>query len=83
VKIMHRLCNEVYKEEQCPDDWEKAIIAPIHKKNDKTECGNYRGNSLLSVTGKVFTKTLQQRLTKYAEDIGQKSKLDSDEEEEQ
>ena len=69
AKVMHRLCNKVLEEEQCPDDWGKAIIVPLHKKNDKTVCSNYRGISLLSVPGKVFTKALQQRLKRYVERV--------------
>jgi len=45
VTMMHDLCNIVYKENKCPDDWRKAVIVPIHRKNDKCDCKNYRGIS--------------------------------------
>ena len=69
VDMMHTLCNKIYQEKRCPTDWGKAIIVPIHKKKDKTICNNYRGISLLSVPGKVYTRVLQQRLRKYVEEI--------------
>ena len=69
VKMMHTLCNKIYQEEQCPADWGKAVIVPLFKKGDKKECNNYRGISLLSVPGKVYTRVLQQRMKRYVEDI--------------
>jgi len=54
--MLHTLCNEVCREGKCPEDWGKAIVIPIHKKEDKTVCSNYRGISLLSVPGKVVPK---------------------------
>ena len=67
VKMMHQLCNKIYQEEHVPVDWGRAIIVPLYKKSDKRDCGNYRGISLLSIPGKVFTKVLQQRLKRYVE----------------
>ena len=55
------------QEEHVPIDWGKAIIVPLYKKSDERDCGNYRGISLLSIPGKVFTKVLQQRLMRYVE----------------
>jgi hypothetical protein len=69
VKVMHTLCNKILEEEIFPEDWEKAVIVPIHKKNDKRECSNYRGISLLSVPGKVFNKMIQQRLKQYVNNV--------------
>src|SRR6218665_2317901 len=54
-EMMHTLCKRIYQEESCPADWGKAIIVPIHKNKDKRDCNNYRGISLLSVAGKVYT----------------------------
>lgn len=69
TKIFHNLCNKIFEEENIPDEWGKAVIVPIHKKATKTDCSNYRGISLLSIPGKIYTKILQQRLRKYAEEI--------------
>ena len=43
-------------------DWQRAIIVPVHKKNSRRKCGNYRGISLLSIPGKVFAKILNDRV---------------------
>ena len=67
--MLHMLCNQIYYEKECPEDWGKAIIVPLHKKGDRTECSNYRAISLLSVPGKVYTKILQQRLKRYVEEV--------------
>ena len=55
INILHHLCNLIWRKEEFPEDWGKAIITPIYKKKDKLDCGNYRGISLLSHTGKVMT----------------------------
>jgi len=60
VKAFHQLHNRIYTEEQCPEDWGKAVIVPLH-------CSNYRSISLLSVPGKILSRVLQQRLKQYVE----------------
>src|SRR6218665_2572562 len=69
VQMMHTLCKKIYQEKSCPANWGKAIIVPIHKKKDTRDCNNYRGISLLSVPGKVYTSILRQRLKRYVEEI--------------
>ena len=51
-----------------PERWGKAIIYTLHKSGDTNIPSNYRGISLLSVTSKVFTKVLNNRLVKWAEE---------------
>jgi len=68
VTALHTLFNAVQEQEQIPENWGKAIITPIYKKGDKRECKNYRGISLLSIPGKVFTKVLQRRMKQYVEE---------------
>jgi len=53
VSMMHHQCNKVYEDKKCRKDWGKAIIVPLHKKNDKEKCSNYRCISLLSIPGKI------------------------------
>src|ERR1700733_229235 len=67
TEMLHTLYYQIYRSKECPKDWGKAIIVPIHKKGDKTECNNYRAISLLSIPGKVYTKVIQQRLRRYVE----------------
>ncbi|KAK6015663.1 hypothetical protein OSTOST_18884 [Ostertagia ostertagi] len=62
VQRLHRLMCRVWQTEVVPTTWKRSIIVPIHKKGDITECKNYRGISLLSVVGKVFTKIINARL---------------------
>jgi hypothetical protein len=68
VDALLTLFNKIHEKTETPREWGEAIIVPIFKKGDKSECKNYRGISLLSVPGKVFTKTLQRRMKKYVEE---------------
>lgn len=52
-----------------PRNWAKAIITPIHKKGDKTDCRNYRGIALLDTTYKILATAIKGKLSKYAEKI--------------
>ena len=50
---LHRLITLIYREGKVPQQWKDTIITVLHKKGDKTECGNYRGKSLVSHAGQV------------------------------
>jgi hypothetical protein len=52
-----------------PKEWSVVVICPIHKKNEKTICSNYRGISLLNVIYKVLSKIQAKRLNPYTEEI--------------
>ncbi|KAL4098346.1 hypothetical protein QTP88_022976 [Uroleucon formosanum] len=67
-KVIFKICQKTWEEEQMPEEWKKAVIIPIHKKGDKTECGNYRGISLLNSAYKVFSKVLLNRISPYIEE---------------
>ncbi|KAL4112678.1 hypothetical protein QTP88_016423 [Uroleucon formosanum] len=67
-KVIFKICQRTWEEEQMPEDWKKALIIPIHKKGDKTECGNYRGISLLNSAYKVFSKVLLNHISAYIEE---------------
>jgi len=66
-KTIYELCSRIWNEEIIPEEWNKAIVIPIHKKGDKMNCKNYRGISLLN-TVKVFSKILLGRLEPLAEE---------------
>ena len=52
---MWQLIDICFEEESTPEDWKKGMIFPIHKEGDKSIPGNYRGISLLSIVGKIYT----------------------------
>ena len=53
-----------------PQQWKDAIIKVLHKEKDKTECGNYRGISLVAYAGKILLKIIARRLSDYCESSG-------------
>ena len=61
----HRLTTLIWRERKVPQQWKDAVITVLHKKGDKTECGNYRGISLVSHAGKVLLKVVARRLSAY------------------
>ena len=66
----HRLTTLIWREGKVPQQWKGAVITVLHKKDDKTECGNYRGISLVSHAGKVLLKMVARRLSAYCEAKG-------------
>ena len=66
----HRLTTLIWRERKVPQQWKYAVITVLHKKGDKTECGNYRGISLVSHAGKVLLKVVARRLSAYFEAKG-------------
>ena len=63
------MLRTVWMEERAPQEWRDALLVPIPKKGDLTQFDNWRGISLLDVMGKVFTKVIQMRLQKVAEEV--------------
>jgi hypothetical protein len=62
---LHDLIIQIWKEGEVPQAWKDASIVTIFKKGDRTECGNYRGISLLSIASKIFARVLLNRLTTH------------------
>ena len=62
------LLLKIWREEEIPDDWSKGVVVPIFKKEDRRDPFNYRGISLLSVVGKMFTTILSDRLMVFCEE---------------
>jgi len=56
-KIIHMLCQKAWEKEEVPSEWKKSVIVPIHRKQDKLDCTNYRGISLLCHSAKVFSSS--------------------------
>ena len=66
-KKLHTLIAKVWESEKAPQDWKDAVIVTLYKKNDASDCDNYRGLSLLSVPGKVYTMLLMEPLQRCME----------------
>jgi hypothetical protein len=66
---IRELINYIWNKEELPEQWKESVIVPVYKKDDKTDCSNYRGISLLSNTYKILSNILLSRLTPYAEEI--------------
>lgn len=60
--FMFKVCQKTWHEKQMRSSWKEAIIIPLHKKGDKTDCCNDRDMSLLNIAFKVFSKMLLSRL---------------------
>ena len=64
VKVLHSMCQQIWKTQQWPQDWKRSVI-PVPKKGNAKECSNYRTIALISHTSKVMLKILQARLQQY------------------
>ena len=62
VKVLHSICQQIWKTQQWPQDWKRSVFIPIPKKGSAKECSNYRTIPLISHTSKVMLKILQARL---------------------
>ena len=65
VKVMHSLCQQIWKTQQWPQDWKRPVFIPIPKKGSAKECSNYCTIALISHASKVMLKILQARLQKH------------------
>ena len=65
VKVLHSICQQIWKTQQWPQDWKRSVLIPIPKKGNAKECSNYCTIALISHTSKVTLKILQARLQQY------------------
>ena len=65
MKVLHSICQQIWKIQQWPQDWKRSVFIPISKKGNAKECSNYHTISLISHTSKVMFKLLQARLQQY------------------
>ena len=65
VKMLHSICQQIWKTQQQPQDWKRSVFIPIPKKGNAKECSNYHTIALVSHASKVMLKTLQAKLQKY------------------
>ena len=65
VKVLHSICQQIWKTQQWPQDWKRSVFIPVAKKGNAKECSNYRTIALISHASKVMLKILQARLQQY------------------
>ena len=62
VKVLHSICQQIWKTQQWPQDGKRSVFIPIPKKSNVKECSNYHTIALISHSSKVMLKILQARL---------------------
>ena len=62
VKVLHSICQQIWKTQQWPQDWKRSVFIPIPKKGNAKEYSNYHTIALISHTSKVMLKILEARL---------------------
>ena len=65
VKVLHSICQQIWKTQQWPQDWKRSVFISIPKKGNAKECSNYCTIALISHASKVMLKILQGRLQQY------------------
>ena len=48
VKVLHSVCQQIWKMQQWPQDWKRSVFIPIPKKSNAKECSNYCTIALIS-----------------------------------
>ena len=65
VKVLHSICQQIWKPQQWPQDWKRSVFISVSKKGNAKECSNYRTIALISHASKIMLKILQARLQQY------------------
>ena len=65
VKVLHSICQQIWKSQLWPQDWKRSVFIPIPKKGNVKQCSNYRTIALISHASQVVLKILQARLQQY------------------
>ena len=65
LKVLHSICQQIWKTQQWPQDWKRSVFIPIPKKGSAKECSNYCTIALISHASKVMPKILQAKLQQY------------------
>ena len=65
MKVLHSICQQIWKTQQWPQDWKRSVFIPIPKKGNAKECSNYHTIARISHASKVMLKILQARLQQY------------------
>ena len=62
VKVLHSICQQIWKTQQWPQDWKRSVFIPIPKKGNAKECSNYGTMAFISQASKVMLNIFQARL---------------------
>ena len=65
LKVLHSICQQIWKTQQWSQDWKRSVFIPIPKKDNATECSKYHTIVLISHASKVMLKILQVELQQY------------------
>ena len=65
MKVLHSICQQIWKTQQWPLHWKRSVFIPVPKKGNAKECSNYHTIALISHASKVMLKILQARLQQY------------------
>ena len=65
IKVLHSVCQQIWKTQQWPQDWKRSVFIPVPKKGNAKEYSNYGTIALISHASKVMLKILQYRLQHY------------------
>ena len=82
VKVLHSICQQIWKTQQRPQDWKRAVFIPIPKKGNAKECSNYSTIALISHARKVMLKITKLVFNRMLTETFQMYKLDSEKGEE-
>ena len=67
VKLLHSICQQIWKTQRWPQDWKRSVFIPIPEKGNAKQCPNYCTIALISHASKVMLKILQARLQQYVD----------------
>ena len=82
VKVLHSICQQIWKTQQWPQDWKRSVFIPIPKKGNAKECSNYHTIAFISHASQVMLKILQARVNSTWTENFQMFKLDLEKAEE-
>ena len=72
VKVLHSICQQIWKTQQWPQDWKGSVFTAIPKKGNAKECSIYHTIALISHASKVMLKILQARLQQYVNRVSER-----------
>ena len=65
VKLLHSICQQIWKTQQWPQDWKRSVFIPVPKKGNAKECSNCCTIALISHASNIMLKILQARFEQY------------------